>query len=350
MKRLIVSEDGIALFLVLWVLTLLSVIVGEFCHAMRMEVNIIRNFKEETQAYYIAEAGLNSAIVGLIRDKLIAQKVKGIDTEEREEEVEWRVNVDIPAVPFGQGEFEVKIGNESGKVNINTANEAFFKVLLGSFDLKDSDKDIIIDSILDWRDKDNLHRLNGAEDDYYRSLPTPYDCKDDDFESVEELLMVRGITPEIFYGGLKDMVTVYEVPGSGNDTGAILRRMKGLRKPPQKISINAIPSQLLRSLPLMTDELVQEIVEYRKEKEFRRLTELLPIVGPEVYEAIMPYLTWSTGPYYTIESVGKVGGTQTRKSVEALVRIDGRLKKGYRIIQWRESFEHLTRMPTGSNE
>ena len=68
---------------------------------------------------------------------------------------------------------------------------------------------------MDWRDKDNLHRLNGAEDDYYLSLPQPYKCKNGDFTSIEELLLVRGVTPEIFYGGLKDMVAVYQDKETG---------------------------------------------------------------------------------------------------------------------------------------
>jgi general secretion pathway protein K len=341
MKRLLESNDGMALFLVLWVLILLSVIVGEFCYAMRTEINITRNFKEETQAYYIAEAGLNEAIGGLIKNQIIAPKTERIESGEETPEIGWRVGVDIPSVPFGQGQFEVKIGNESGKVNINRADQAFLKMLLGSFDLKDRDRDIIVDSILDWRDKDDLHRMNGAEDDYYGSLPTPYECKDDDFESVEELLMVRGITPEIFYGGLKDMVTVYETPESGNDTGTLLRRQSGRAKPPQKISINAIPPRLLRAIPSMTDELVQEIMGYRKEKDFVRLNDLLQVVGADVYNTIKHYLIFPMGPFYTIESVGKVKGTQTRQRVEAIVQIDGRFKRGYRITQWREGFDRL---------
>jgi general secretion pathway protein K len=80
---------------------------------------------------------------------------------------------------------------------------------VNKFDLDDKEKDIIVDSILDWRDNDDLRRLHGAEDEYYQSLPDPYRAKNDDFESVEELLLVKGITPEIFHGGLKNIVTVY---------------------------------------------------------------------------------------------------------------------------------------------
>jgi general secretion pathway protein K len=60
-KRRVAQEKGVALFMVLWVLILLSGIATEFCFAMRTEVNMVRNFKEQTEAYYIALAGLNRA-------------------------------------------------------------------------------------------------------------------------------------------------------------------------------------------------------------------------------------------------------------------------------------------------
>ena len=335
--RLLKSENGIALFLVLWILTLLSVIVGEFCHAMRTEVNITRNFKEETQSYYIAMAGVNRAIVELIKNEIIPHKAEYPDSEEEEEEIRWRVNTDIPAIHFGDGQFEVKIGNESGKVNINRADERLLRMMLNGFDLEDSDKDVIVDSILDWRDKNSLHRLNGAEDEYYLSLSEPYECKDDDFDCVEELLLVRGVTAEIFYGGLRDMVTVYPSEDSKNSRAG--RNTK--RFDFNKININAASSLMLRSLPQMTEDLVQDIVEYRKEDDFRSLTELLPIVGHDIYKSIVPYLTLQTRPYFTIESAGTVEGGQTYQGIHALVEIDTRLKKRYRVIQWVDGLEHL---------
>jgi general secretion pathway protein K len=330
------SENGIVLFLVLWVLTLLSVIVGEFCYAMRTEVNITRNFKEETQSYYIAMAGVNMAIAELIRNEAMSQKARYPDSEEEEEEIRWRVNTDIPAIYFGDGQFEVKIGNESGKVNINKADRRLLRMIVNGFDLEDSDKDVIVDSIMDWRDKNSLHRVNGAEDDYYRSLPEPYECKDDDFDCVEELLLVRGVTAEIFYGGLRDMVTVYQ--GKRSISKRAGHRTK--RADLNKININAASSSMLRSLPQMTDDLVQDIIEYRKENDFKSLTELLPIVGPDVYRAIAPYITLQTSPYFTIKSEGTVEGGQTYQGVQAMVEINTRLKKGYRMIQWVDGLEY----------
>ena len=326
MRRVIDNESGIALFLVLWVLALLTVIVGEFCYTMRTEVNITRNFKEETEAYYIAGAGLNRAIVELIRNEKIPQKVNAPESDEEEEE-RLRINTDIPPVPFGGGQFKVHVASESGKINLNTANIRLLRMMLSGFGLEDEDRDVIVDSILDWRDKDHFHRVNGAEDDYYRSLSEPYECRDGDFKSVGELLLVRGMMPELFYGGLDDIVTVYE-------DDKVFKSKKKKKTLAGKVNINAATYNMLISLPGMTGDLAREIIDYRKVSDFKSVSEIIEIVGAEVYNSIKSYLTIKTIPYYTITSVGIAGDGKTRRGVEALVKIDAKAKKGYRIIRW----------------
>ena len=335
MKDIRNAENGIALLLVLWVLTLLTVIVGEFCHAMRNEVNITRNFKEEIEAYYIAYAGLNTAITEIIRGKVTGGKRKSDEGQEGEaEEIRWRINAEIPPIPFANGKFKVEIENESGKVNLNRANVRLLKIMLNAFDLEDREKDVIVDSIIDWRDKNNLHRLNGAEDDYYLALPEPYECKDGDFDSIDELLLVRGVTKELFYGGLRDMVTVY--PKRYDRYGRKkIKTKKNYNS--NRINLNAASPQFLLSLPQMTEELVHQIVEYREEDDFRALSELIPVVGTDIYSAISPYLTLKTNSYFMIKSIGMVEGTRTRSGLQVLIQVDPLLKKKYRIIEWIDS-------------
>lgn len=326
MKRCIDNENGIALFLVLWVLVLLSVIVGEFCYVMRTEVNITRNFKEATQAYYIATAGLNRAIVELVRNARIPPKVNDFESEEAETEQRLRVNTDIPPVTFGGGQFKVRVASESGKININTSDTRLLKMILAGFELEDEDRDVIVNSILDWRDKDHLHRLHGAEDDYYRSLPEPYECRDGDFMSVGELLLVKGVTSELFYGGLEKLITVYSDDSKAK--GKKKKKFKG------KVNINAADHDMLMGLPTMTEELARAIVNYRKTTDFKSLSELSEILGLEVYNAVRSYLTLRTLPYYTVTSLGMTGDGRIRRGVEAIVKIDARAKKGYKILRW----------------
>ncbi len=342
------EERGIALFLVLWILMLLSVIAGEFCYTMRTEVNIARNFKESTQARYIAEAGLNHAVAELVRESMrprarreaAEESTEEIPESEKEapedvEEIDWRINVDIPAVPFGEGEFKVRIENESGKININTADRALLEMALNGFDLDDKEKDVIADSILDWRDPDQLHRMNGAEDDYYESLPEPYECKDADFDSVEELFLVRGVTPEIFYGGLQEMFTAFQEGRASSE-----RREGRGGGTASRINVNAASPEMLRSLPQMTDQFVQAIVEYRREKDFESLDELASVLDVEVYKAISPYITLKTSPYYTVTSLGKVGGKEgVTAGVQVMLRLDPREKTRFRLVRWLDRAE-----------
>jgi general secretion pathway protein K len=350
MKPVRINDKGIALVLILWVLALLSVIAGEFSYAMRTEVNITRNFKEESEAYYLALAGLNRAIGELVRNQVAPQKKKLLEDEAKREKHEdetssdgdtqeparWRINVSIPPVPFGGGAFSVRIGNEAGKVNINQANEAFLKMMLDAFDLDDQQKSIIVDSILDWRDEDDLHRTNGAENDFYQSLPSPYDCKNAPFDSVEELLLVRGVTPEIYYGGLNEMVSVsVDKRAIRRSTGDILRGRSGYVFS-NKLCINAASEKMLGALPSMSDESVQQIIEYRREKDFKSLGEVASVIGSDIFSAISPYIVLEENAYYTISSTGLISGSRVRKNIAAMVEISPTLKRGWRIVEWRE--------------
>ena len=335
MKKRTAQEKGIALFMVLWVLILLSGIATEFCFAMRTEVNMVRNFKEQTEAYHIALAGLNRAIFELLRNESSPEKKKLL-TDENEETAEtaprWRMNTDIPPVSFAEGRFEVHIGNEAGKININTADVSLLKMMLNGFEIEEQEKSIIVDSIMDWRDKNDLHRINGAENDYYQSLPEPYDCKNGDFDTAKELLMVRGVTPEIFYGGLNQMVSVFQDRGSKRGK---VRRRSG-KASGSKICINAASKAMLLSLPQMSDDLAQSIMDFRKESDFKSLGEVSTLLGADIYGAISRHITRTPSSYYQIASVGNITDSRTRQGVEAMVEINSTVKKGFRMVQWND--------------
>ena len=203
MKILKSEEGGVALILVLSVMVTLVAIVGEFSFSMRTEINITRNFKEEEEAYRLAIAGIESAKMEILSAENPAEMYinengilifgKGEDEEGGEEEPERKESL-------GRGTFEYVITDEDGKLSLNNATIEQLKNLFLDSGVDVTDVDTIVDSIIDWRDTNDLHMLNGAEEDYYRSLDKPYSCKDGPFDSVEELLLVRGMTPEILYG------------------------------------------------------------------------------------------------------------------------------------------------------
>src|SRR5262249_17334562 len=85
--------------------------------------------------------------------------------------------------------------------------------LLSTLGVDKQQRDIITDSVEDWRDANDTHRANGAESDEDLKLPVPYRARNANLQDVTELLPIKGVTPELFYGGgdqpgLVDLVTV----------------------------------------------------------------------------------------------------------------------------------------------
>jgi general secretion pathway protein K len=103
-----------------------------------------------------------------------------------------------------------------------------------------------------------------------------------------------------------------------------------------KICINAASKALLLSLPQMTEELVQAIMDFREEVDFKSMGELSTLLGADVYGAISPYITLDPSAYYQIISVGSIDGSSTRQGVLAMVEINPSLKAQYRVVQWND--------------
>jgi type II secretory pathway component PulK len=201
-------ERGVALILVLWILVLLTLLVMDFAFATRLETTVARNYLEEAQSYYLAQAAVHAALAEILEEydytylgeggRLVFAK-RNLPAGE-ENEAPNRLDL-----PLGPGLYSYKLTDEESKININVITHPRFGALLEETGVKDPRlRSIIVDSLLDWVDSDNLHKLNGAEDDYYESHGLPYEAKDGRIDTIEELLLVRGITPAIFYGGKSD--------------------------------------------------------------------------------------------------------------------------------------------------
>jgi general secretion pathway protein K len=186
---------------VLWILTFLGIVFTAFTFSMRTELAAAGNFRDAAEAYYLAEAGVYRAAAEIINaDRNVPPDSSTYDALDEH----WHTN---PAaydnVPLGRGRYWVTVTDEESKIALNGATDAVLRRLFSNSGVRDEKLlSTMVDSIQDWRDPDNLHRLNGAEDDYYLSLPTPYRAKNANLDSIDELLLVKGITPEILYGNI----------------------------------------------------------------------------------------------------------------------------------------------------
>jgi general secretion pathway protein K len=343
-KILFTAHDskGIALIMVLWVVTVLSVVVLEFCFAMRTEINITKNYKEELQLYAMAEGGIQRAIAELIykHDSRIQQMRKTLKPEEvPPEKMEWMTDGRGYALPFDQGKCEIRIMSEAGKININLVSESMLRKIVGQLGLEGEQRDIIVDSILDWRDPDDFHRVNGAEGEYYQSLKEPYHCKNGNLDSIEELLLVRGVTLELFHGkkGIKREEEAKKEEGETQVNRIGLKDLFSIYSPQEQVDINSASPLVLSYIWGIPNEIAQRVVKAREEKGFenqldllQRVPELSPFIGG--IGGLMVFR--SNTSYYTIESRAKSKEGESVRGLKVIVKINPGEKSGYKIIQW----------------
>jgi type II secretory pathway component PulK len=207
---------------------------------------------------YLAEAGYNRAMAEILPEAVAHY------LDESGQLVFRRSRTEIPKqpsrrnLPLGPGRFSYTITDEDSRLNLNRATPDQLHRLLAELEVTKETRDIIVDSIQDWRDANEEHRLNGAESDYYLALPAPYKSKNADFDSVDELRLVRGVTPQIFYGtpdhpGLVEYLTI---GGTGqvnaNTASDVVLQTLGLapaeaeqlRKGRPYLDVGAIPSNV----------------------------------------------------------------------------------------------------------
>jgi general secretion pathway protein K len=187
-------QRGVALILVLWVITLLAVIAGNFAFSMRGEAQIARNLLSTAQAQALADAGVQRAWFELLKPTADPQR--------------WQANGLAHEFFLGAGVVRVAIQDETGKIDLNTASEALLQGLFKSVGVGEAESVALLDAVVDWRDADKLRRLHGAEDDEYRAAGKSYLPSNTPFETVDELQRVLGMTPEL-YRKLAPALTVH---------------------------------------------------------------------------------------------------------------------------------------------
>ncbi len=233
--------------------------------------------------------------------------------EEEEEQKPWLPNLTPYSVFVGDRECKVYIEDESGKININAIDdktrELMVKYLIGQeFDRVEAD--IITDSILDWKDPDDLKHLNGAEKDYYKSLPEPYEAKNAPFDSIEELVLVKGMTP-VKFDKIRRDITTY---------GSNLA-----------ININFASGEVLMAIPRITPEGADYIIAQRTQngllksmEDVRNLFWHLGIIGSS-FEEVRPYITVDNSGYMTIRVTCEANGVSSAYR-EIISKVNGNVR------------------------
>ncbi len=326
--RLPTDQDGTILIALLWILAALAVIALSFSRETFVEVAAARNSQSLESAYFIARAGIESTIYQLLR-KRFTPKINQPELQD----VPDPLDLGTVTGRLGGGEYKVDIQDESGKLNVNTVPEEQLRALTEAAGINKRDADIITDSILDWRDADSDPHVNGVENDYYQTLNPPYKAKNGWIDAVEELLLVRGVTPEYFFGrperaangaavykyGLSRYLTVYS------------------NRNRNQVNVNFAPIPVLLSIPGMTPEAAKLIYDRRHVKPFKSTTEISQILGVAADNKAMALLSFDQTGVYTLIVSAHAMNSKAVRVIRTVIGLEPTPNKQYKTLYWNEN-------------
>lgn len=314
------NQSGIALIIVILIVGILAAAALEMNRSSRADVYNAANISDGIRLINVAKSGFYGAAALLTGSESAYETLRD----------DW-ANAEILSAQsrllFANGFFTVRIEDEQGKIPLHklvqggAVNPALKEVLLRLLQEREFGADErkaleIVDAIIDWIDENEEITGYGAESSFYASLPTPYTAKNAPLDCIEELLMVRGLTSELFYAtkekpALASVLTIY---GAG------------------KININTAPKTVLRALsPGMTAELADKMDAYRKAKGndlsgadwYKKVSGLENVtINPELIEV-------AKSNYFRIYSTGEADHMQ--QTVTGVIA-----RSPFRILSWRQ--------------
>ena len=215
-------NNGSALIIVLWSLVLISFLAGQYLDHNREKAGFAESAWDSLRQKEAVDSVLH----------LFATDDWPIPDQENREGA-WN-----KFSPSGI-DLWVRIEDESKRININTAADSQIreKILDLCGDEREDEADKITDAILDWRDTDLLVRTNGAEKDLYEAKGLDYRPANGAFKLLTELLLVRGITPGLFWGDPMAIISTGKLDAGGPAPRSLLERFTVYPKDIKRMSI-----------------------------------------------------------------------------------------------------------------
>jgi general secretion pathway protein K len=308
------NEKGIALLVTLLILVLIVALVHEVFRIGAQSAQSGAYGRDSIRCILLAEGGTGAARIAL--------RVDARDNQYDTLDEVWS-RAALP-ITLGDGEVRVTIEDEERKIDLNrlmlpngnAPDDRRLAVFQRLLDILGIDR-TVADAVVDWLDNDENPRIGGAESPYYLGLPNPYRAKNDLFDTIGELRLVRGVTGEV----LEKLTPFVTVSSSG------------------MVNLNTAPKEVLMSLSAGADlaeggaidtKTAEEIIEYRGDHPFTTASQIgnvSPFLRDLYARTLIRNIVDVRSTYFHVRSSGDVGGTV--RTIDAIGIREGN------EIQWR---------------
>jgi competence ComEA-like helix-hairpin-helix protein len=277
----------------LWCLALLSVVVIGVLHTARIDLLVVKNYGDRIQARYLALAGVEKAKALLYHDARERTRSGRHHSGDLYNAAEH-----FRDVAFGRGQFRVfhhgredegggvvyGVSDEESRLNLNVASARQLEKLDGM-------TPDVVAAIVDWRDEDNQVTPGGAEVEYYASLLPPYQPRNGPFQTIRELLMVRGVSSQMLGGRDAQLSDLFETPAGSQSTvvdtsWADLLTVDSTVKDVsatggERVNVQTADERSLTAIRGVTSDIARAIVAYRGQNRFESIADLLEVTAAQ---------------------------------------------------------------------
>jgi competence ComEA-like helix-hairpin-helix protein len=295
-------QRGSILIGVLWCMVLLAMVVIGVLHTARMDLSVAQNYGDRVQAHYLALAGVERAKALIYQDTVARQGTAKSHTGALYDDA-----ADFKDTAFSRGHFQVfhrapaaeggamvyGVSDEESRLNINSVG---LNQLTNNSALAGMTPDIAA-SIMAWRGPKTQVVAGGAQSDYYMSLKPPYQARSGPFQTLRELLMVRGVTRELLLGNDRNQNGFLDANDAPEDQDP--RAPARAEEPPDagwsamltvmdtdknvgadgkdRINVQTADQATLTGLPGITPTIASAIISYRGQNQFQSVADLLDV-------------------------------------------------------------------------
>jgi general secretion pathway protein K len=286
------SNRGIALISVLFITGLLAVMAASFASSTRTEARLAHNLEQNAKAEAFADAGVHRAVFKLF---------------DFDSETAWRADGTVYDVSLGDGDVQISIEDEDGKIDLNGAPLELLTGLFVAQGLPEQNAQQMAERIGDFRDEDSEPEPLGAEDGAYLDAGLAQGAADRPFATESELLRVLGMTQSL-YEQIRPYVTVYSGAEGIDPTRA--------RRP------------VLEALPGITPTVVDALLAARREVDPFSVLEDQPSLAD-----LEAYMVPSRELVFTIRALGRTSGGG-RFLRQAVIELDASSDRPFLVYTW----------------
>lgn len=280
------TQRGSVIIVTLWTITLLTILVTALAGQVRLSARVTQFHQDDLDTWANLLAAINQAEMELVLDQMPQQPVELEETSEIGRDPFYRFDGEELQLAYPQPEgITVRIYNHSGKINLRELSRPRMRAMLEKRLGTDATEQIdeLMDAWGDWLDLNDETSANGAEFAYYEGLEIPYRPRNGRIETVEEILQIRGFA-EAFDG--VDLDAAFTLYGERD-----------------LINPNLATVEAMRLVPGLNDDLIEQIVAYRQERDFTGNGDVAQLIPAENMALLRPWLLTNNNyksPYYTI--------------------------------------------------